>query len=112
MIAPVGEKLLFEHTTFSATRGLVGDHPYHPPGSATALCRYRIFAKSIGYIGIFLDNTSPSGILVSGETLSSPPTVNHGNSKEKSTHQLTMVTAKGSLSTVNHGNSQGKPTHS
>ena len=29
MIAPVGEKLLFEHTKFSATRG--GDHPYPPP---------------------------------------------------------------------------------
>ena len=29
VIAPVGEKLLFEHTKFSATRG--GDHPYHPP---------------------------------------------------------------------------------
>ena len=29
MIAPVGEKLLIEHTKFSATRG--GDHPYPPP---------------------------------------------------------------------------------
>ena len=41
VIAPVGEKLLFEHTTFSATRG--GDHPYHPtpPVSATAYtCTY------------------------------------------------------------------------
>ena len=27
VIAPVGEKLLFEHTKFSATRG--DDHPYH-----------------------------------------------------------------------------------
>ena len=39
MIAPVGEKLLFEHTKFSATRG-GGDHPYHhppPPVSATAI---------------------------------------------------------------------------
>ena len=34
VIAPVGEKLLFEHTKFSATRG-GGDHPYHPPVSAT-----------------------------------------------------------------------------
>ena len=34
MIAPVGEKLLFEHTKFSATRG--GDLPrHHHPGSAT-----------------------------------------------------------------------------
>ena len=29
VIAPVGEKLLFEHIKFSATGG--GDHPYHPP---------------------------------------------------------------------------------
>ena len=29
VIAPVGEKFLFEHTKFSATRG--GDHPYHHP---------------------------------------------------------------------------------
>ena len=35
VIAPVGEKLLFEHTKFSATMG--GDLPrHHPPGSATA----------------------------------------------------------------------------
>ena len=31
VIAPVGEKLLFEHTQFSATRGGGGDHPYYPP---------------------------------------------------------------------------------
>ena len=36
MIAPVGEKLLFEHTKFSATRGGGITHPYHPhPVSAT-----------------------------------------------------------------------------
>ena len=34
VIAPVGEKLLFEHTKFSATRG-GGDHPYHHPHPPT-----------------------------------------------------------------------------
>ena len=51
MIAPVGEKLLFEHTKFSATRG-GGDHPYHhhPPVSATVLdtfWHYHLILKNI-----------------------------------------------------------------
>ena len=36
MIAPVGEKLLFEHTKFSAIRGGGVITPPPPPGSATA----------------------------------------------------------------------------
>ena len=45
VIAPVGEKLLFEHTKFSATRE-GGDHPYPPPldpplGLIYLTCLYR-----------------------------------------------------------------------
>ena len=40
MIAPVGEKLLFEHTTFSATKGGGGDHPYPPPLDPPLTCVY------------------------------------------------------------------------
>ena len=37
VIAPVGEKLLFEHTKFSATKGGWSPLPHTPPVSATVL---------------------------------------------------------------------------
>ena len=47
VIAPVGEKLLFEHTKFSATRGGGGDHPYHHhPLDPPLRHRYRPFFRT------------------------------------------------------------------
>ena len=46
VIAPVGEKLLFEHTKFSATRGGGGDHPYPPPPVSATVGLYYMLLPS------------------------------------------------------------------